>query len=144
MRTKAGVITDKNENIILDVDFIMYYNGRTMLFKYNTYLQDVSSIFEDTEVIVGTDISENLFKFNTRLRNISRMWANCTFNGSEYLSDGRDNTQTYTQIPFEKIFQYNTSISNASGLFSVGIIDSNVIYGLRLIEDTLLKTVKIM
>ena len=25
MRTKAGVITDKNENIILDVDFIMYY-----------------------------------------------------------------------------------------------------------------------
>lgn len=110
------------------------------LFKYNTYLQDISSIFEDTEVIVGTDISENLFRFNTRLRNISRMWANCTFNGSEYLSDGRDNTQTYTQIPFEKIFQYNTSISNASGLFSVGIIDSNVIYGLRLIEDTLLKT----
>lgn len=39
MRTKAGVITDKNENIILDVDFIMYYNGRTMLFKYNTYLR---------------------------------------------------------------------------------------------------------
>ena len=47
MRTKAGVITDKNENIILDVDFIMYYNGRTMLFKYPLFISTMNCFFDE-------------------------------------------------------------------------------------------------
>lgn len=39
MRTKVLAITNENNNIVLDVDFIMYCNGRSMLFKYNTYLR---------------------------------------------------------------------------------------------------------
>ena len=39
MRTKVLAITNENDNIVLDVDFIMYCNGRSMLFNYNTYLR---------------------------------------------------------------------------------------------------------
>lgn len=108
------------------------------LFKYNTLLQNANGLFYGTEIPVGTDIPSDLFKYNTRLRNISQLWGHCKFNGSAYLSSGVDTAQVYPQVPFEDIFKNNSSISNASGLFMGSTLNSD--YGLRLIEDSLLKT----
>ena len=104
------------------------------LFKYNTKLQDITSIFEGWVFPVGIDIPQELFKYNTKLYNISRAFANCIFNKNKAaLIEG-----TYTQIPFSDIFKYNTYIYNASSLFEVNNLDAEIPYGLHLIEKSLL------
>lgn len=108
------------------------------LFIYNTSLQSISSIFENTLIDIGTDIDGSLFKYNNNLRSISRVWANCIFNKNKYVGSSTDNN--YAQIPFSAIFKYNTNISDASGLFSVNLLDVDNVYGLKIIEDTLLST----
>lgn len=110
---------------------IMYHKD---LFKYNTKLQDISSIFENTFFPIGVDIPQDLFKYNVRLYNISRAFANCQFNQNKSaLIDGE-----YPQIYFDNIFKYNTYIYNAQGLFAVNILGTEQPYGLRLIEKSLL------
>lgn len=108
------------------------------LFKYNTKLTSLTSMFAGTIVEVGVDINSNLFETNSGLTDVSSMWQNCQFDNRKYGIDGAE--ATYPQIDFSNIFKDNTRIQNASGLFSVTNLQGEKQLGLRLIERTLLET----
>ena len=106
------------------------------LFKYNTALTNISYMFYKTIIEVGVDINTDLFKNNTALTNVSGVWSNCLFDQRKFKSD-----QTvqlgYPQFNFLNIFQYNTKIVTASGLFAVTEYQSSAGRGLLLIESNL-------
>ena len=106
------------------------------LFKYNTALTNISYMFYNTIIEVGVDINTDLFKNNSALYNVSAVWSNCLFDQRQFKSD-----QTvqlgYPQFNFLNIFQYNTKIVTASGLFAVTKYQADSGRGLLLIESTI-------
>ena len=111
------------------------------LFDYNISLTDLISIFYNTKIPVGVDVNSDLFVKLTSLRNVSNMWANCIFDKRPYNADSFDSGVVYyPQFNFSALFEKNTKISNASGLFAVTDASGDVAKGLLMIEATLLQT----
>ena len=105
------------------------------LFKYNVALLEIPAVFMGTEIPTGVDINIDLFANLPELRNISNLWADCTFSNRPYTAESfTDEQLIYPQIDFQNIFNNNTKITNASGLFA----SYSLAKGLFIIEDTLL------
>ena len=88
-----------------------------------------------TKIPVGVDINSNLFENLIELRIISNVWADCEFDNRPYSADSfNENQLIYSQFNYPAIFNSNTKITNASGLFAVYTLGR----GLKIIESTLL------
>lgn len=108
------------------------------MFANNIELINLTSIFDDTNIYVGTDINDDLFVNNINLKNVSGMFSNCKFDNRKYNADDlNENDKIHPQIKFQELFKTNIKITNASNLFAV-IKYTTESLGLKIIENNLL------
>ena len=104
------------------------------LFKHNVMLTDINGVFSGTSLPVGVDVNLDIFKNLSELRVVSNLWSNCNFDNRPYSAEAFTEEQLiHSQINFANVFNYNTKITNASGLFAAYSSDK----GLKLIDSSL-------
>lgn len=108
------------------------------LFKYNVNLIELTNMFSNTTIVVGTDINSDLLYTLTYLKNVNGLWYNCKFDKRVYNAEVTEAQSIYPQIDFANIFKYNTKLSNASNLFATDG-DSTQKRGLLLITSEILQ-----
>ena len=105
------------------------------LFKYNVALTDITGMFMGTRIPVGVDVNTDLFATLVELRVVSNVWSDCIFDNRPYNAESFTPDQLiYSQMNFANLFDTNTKLTNASGLFAVYTTGR----GLYIIESTLL------
>ena len=105
------------------------------LFTYSIALTEISGLFMGTIIPVGVDINTGLLAALVELKNVSNLWSDCLFDNRPYNAESFTPEQLiHPQINFANLFDTNTKITNASGLFAVYTSGR----GLWIIESTLL------
>ena len=104
------------------------------LFRYNSEITILTSMFNNIVIPVGVDINSDLLYGNSKLYSIAGMFSNCQFN--KRMSIAYIDTLLTTQISYD-MFKYNLKLVNASSLFAVYISEGGVTRGLLKIDQTL-------
>ena len=105
------------------------------LFRYNSEITILTSMFNNIVIPVGVDINPDLLYGNSKLYSIAGMFSNCQFNKQKKLIP-EESADIYPQISYD-MFKYNLKLVNASSLFAVYISEGGVTRGLLRIDQTL-------
>lgn len=111
------------------------------MLRYNSELQELTTMFANISFPVGVDVNSDLLIGNTRLTNISNLFINCVFDKRSFVLGSE--TDNISQISWD-MFKNNPLLTNASSLFAAYINEPNVTRGLYIINRTLFDSNKNM